>query len=239
MIDLHSHILPGIDDGAAMMQDSIRLVKELESIGVSDIFATPHYVDETIYVSPRKDNLKLIDELQREIDKEGISVRLHLGNEVYITPRILQLVSEGEISTLGDTKNILVELPMSGEFPGYRDIMLELIRSGYHVILAHPERYSAFMSDYSLILDLHEMGVDFQCNLGSFAGQYGRGVFKLARRLAKEKMIWGMGSDIHHVHPGLLENGKKKLARFYTEDELNEILVNNPKKILLAESDAD
>ena len=83
MIDLHSHILPGIDDGAAMMQDSIRLVKELESIGVSDIFATPHYVDETIYVSPRKDNLKLIDELQREIDKEGISVRLHLGNEVY------------------------------------------------------------------------------------------------------------------------------------------------------------
>lgn len=232
MIDLHSHILPGIDDGASSLDDSVALVRELESVGVSEVFATPHYVDETIYTSPRSRNLELIDELSRRLLQEGIKTRVHLGNEIYICKDIEGLLKAGTISAMGGSDYVLVELPMSGDFPGYRDILLALIRDGYHVILAHPERYTSFQNDFSLISDLYEMGVLLQCNLGSFAGQYGRGAFKTARKLAKSKMIFGVGSDIHHVHPGLLAEGMRKLAKYYSSEELAEILTGNPGKIL-------
>lgn len=234
MIDLHSHILPGIDDGASTLDDSVELVRELASVGVSEVFATPHYIDETVYTSPKSANLKLLQDLQKRLDDEGVDVKVHLGNEIYIFPKIASMLESGEISGLSGSSYLLVELPMSGDYPGYADILLALLRAGYKVVLAHPERYAAFQDDFSLIYELAEMGVLLQCNLGSFAGQYGKSAFKTARRLAKEKMIFGAGSDIHHVHPGLLAEGMKKLSKFYSEGELSEILESNPRGILAA-----
>lgn len=231
-IDLHSHVLPGIDDGAPNMEASLELLKELTLNGATDVFVTPHYVDETIYTSIRSFNLELMDKVQKQADVLGIKVRLHLGNEIYMTPRIMELIETGTISTLGNSQYILVELPMSGEFPGYEDILLLLIRSGHEVILAHPERYNSFQDDFNLISDLKEMGVLFQCNIGSFAGQYGKTAHKLVVRLAKERLIFGVGSDIHHVHPGLFKEGLNELSKLYSEAELSKILLENPGKII-------
>lgn len=234
MIDLHSHILPGIDDGSPDFETSVALVSELVSGGVTDIFATPHYVDETIYTSSRSSNVGLLAELKKRLDDEEIKVRIHLGNEIYITPRILELLDAGEISPLGSSKYLLVELPMSGEFSGYADIFLKLIRAGYFVVLAHPERYTSFAADFSLASELFEMGVLFQCNIGSFAGQYGKSVMKMVRKFAKAKMIWAVGSDIHHLRgDSFIPTALKKMSRFYDDAELEEILVGNPKKILV------
>ena len=233
MIDLHSHILPGIDDGAPDFDTSLLLVRELANGGVTDVFATPHYIEETIYTSPRGDNKKLLSKLQKRINDAGISVKVHLGNEIYICKGIDGLLKSGVISSMGGSSCLLVELPMSGDFPGYADIFLELLRDGYKVVLAHPERYTAFAKDFSLISELCEMGVLMQCNIGSFAGQYGKTVFKLARKMAKNKMIWAVGSDIHHVHgDDFIPNAVKKLAKFYTDEELDTILNRNPKMIL-------
>lgn len=122
---------------------------------------------------------------------------------------------------------------MSGDYPGYYDIFLSLIRAGYKVILAHPERYSAFHRDFSLVTELYDMGVLLQCNLGSFVGQYGKTARKLVERLAKEKMIWAMGSDIHHLHGDRwIPSAVKKMSKYYSENELKEILDLNPRKIL-------
>ena len=151
MIDLHSHILPGIDDGASDIEASMVLIRELAAGGVTDVFATPHYIDETIYTSPATANKKLVSKLKRLVKKEGLDICVHLGNEIYINRGILKLLKSGEISSLGSSKYLLVELPMGGDFPGYRDIFLELIRSGYNVVLAHPERYTSFQKDFSLI----------------------------------------------------------------------------------------
>lgn len=233
MIDLHSHILPGIDDGAADISDSVILVRELAAGGVTDVFATSHYIDETNYVSPAAANKKLLKALKTRLKKEGVDINLHLGNEIYITPRIYKLLEAGEISSLGGSKYLLVELPMSGEFPNSRDIFLELIRMGYNVVLAHPERYTKFSKDFSELVDLYEMGVLLQCNVGSFVDQYGKSVRKLAVKLAKNKMIWGVGSDIHHPHgDGFVPSAIRKIGKYYSEAELEEILVGNPKKIL-------
>ena len=234
MIDLHSHILPGIDDGSPDFETSVELVSELMRAGVTDVVATPHYIEETIYTSPKLANVKLLKELQRRLDAEGVKVKLHLGNEIYITKEIKRLLEAGVISGLFDSSYLLVELPMSGDFPGYRDIFLELIRASYKVVLAHPERYTAFSTNFDLIQDLHEMGVLFQCNIGSFAGQYGKTVLKLVRRLAKEKMIFAFGSDIHHLHGDeWMNKALKKMKKFYNDTELKMLLVENPKQIML------
>lgn len=233
---MHSHILPGIDDGASTLDDSVALVRELVDGGVTEIVATPHYIDETIYVSPKKTNAELLKKLKTRLSKEGIKVKIRLGNEIYICPKILDLVKKGEIATVGGKKKasgyLLVELPMSGEYPGYEDIFLQLLRAGYKVVLAHPERYTAFQKDFALISRLCEMGVVLQCNLGSFLGQYGKSAMKTATRLAKSKMIWALGSDIHHPHgTSFVPDAVEKISRYYTDDELAEILVGNPGKM--------
>ena len=233
MIDLHSHILPGIDDGAKDAERSLELVRELASQGVTDIVATPHFITDTIYMSPRAENAKLLKELEKLLKREGIEVKLHLGNEIYINEKIPELFEAGEISGVGGSKYLLVELPLSGDYPNYEEIFRGLLKSGYRVILAHPERYDAFQKDFQLIIDLYEMGMLFQCNTGSFVGQYGNGAKKTVKKLAKNKMIFGMGTDIHHPRgEDWLEKTWKKMRKYYTAEELEQILEKNPREVL-------
>lgn len=233
MIDIHSHILPGVDDGAETLADSVEILRELVSQGVTDVIATPHYVDETIYMSPRRENARLLDELRQELSREGVEVRLHLGNEIYICGKIAELIKFNRISALKDSEYLLVELPMSGEYPGYEDVMRDLMREGYKVVLAHPERYTVAQEDFEMLEKLHEMGVLLQCNTGSFIRQYGKHAEKTAVKLAKSGMIFALGSDVHHVRGREdITLALKKLRKYYDEEGLEQVLVRNPRKII-------
>ncbi len=233
MIDIHSHILHGVDDGAKTLSDSVAVVRELVDHGVTDIIATPHYVEETRYTVERKENSVLLKELREKLAADGVNVNIYLGNELYISENILQWLKKGVVSPLNNSKYLLVELPLNGKYQNYEDILLELIRFGYKVILAHPERYEIFKEDYGLLVDLWGTGVLLQCNIGSFAGKYGRDALKLARRLAKDKRIFTLGSDIHHCSKNdFIAKAQKKLAKFYSDTEIEELLVGNPSKIL-------
>jgi protein-tyrosine phosphatase len=233
MIDIHSHILHGVDDGAKTLSDSVAVVRELVGCGVTDIIATPHYVEDTRYTVERKENLALLKGLREKLVAENIDVNIYLGNELYISENILQWLKKGVVSPLSDSKYLLVELPLNGEYQNYEDLLLELIQFGYKVILAHPERYEIFKEDYSLLVNLWGEGVLLQCNIGSFVGKYGREALKLARRLAKDKRIFALGSDIHHCSRNdFIMKAQKKLAKFYSDTEIEELLVGNPSKIL-------
>lgn len=233
MIDIHSHILPGVDDGARTLDDSVEIVRELISQGVTDIITTPHYVNETKYVSLRSENLKRFKELSKRLKQENIDVKIYLGNEIYIDANILKLLKKKVITSLNGSKYLLVELPLNGEYQGYEDILLSFIEAGYEVILAHPERYEIFKKDYKLVQNLCEEGVLLQCNIGSFVKKYGRDAMKLARKMAKDKLIFAVGSDIHHCNRNdFILRAKKKLAKYYSAAELEDVLVNNPKKII-------
>ncbi|MBQ9017742.1 hypothetical protein IJ118_01620 [Candidatus Saccharibacteria bacterium] len=233
MIDLHSHILPGIDDGAKTLADGVEVVRELAAAGVNDIVATPHYIEETIYTSPRKQNLKLIRELRKALAAAGVRVNIYLGNEIYINGEILKLLAAGEISPMAGSKHLLVELPMDGDFPNWEDILLALIQAGHQVILAHPERYASVQKDYGIVDDLVDMGVLLQCNLGSFAGHYGKRAKKTVEKLARDKRIFAMGSDAHRCHGELWNEGLKRMRKYYSEAELHDVLVENPRKVLV------
>ena len=233
MIDTHSHILAGIDDGAKTLEDGLAIVRELASQGVTEIIATPHYIDETIYVSPKQKNQQLLAQLKEALKDEKIDVKVYLGNEIYICNRIDELVESGQIATMDGSEYILVEFPMSEKFPSYEDIMYDLTLKGYKVILAHPERYTITQDDFSILERLVEMGVLLQCNTGSFIRQYGKHAEKLAVKLAKKRMIFALGSDIHRTRKrNEIELAIKKLRKYYSDDDLEQILDKNPRKII-------
>ena len=234
MIDTHSHVLPGIDDGSKSFKESLDILRGLSEQGITELFCTPHYIAETKHTSPRKENEKLLNELQEKADEQGIDIKLHLGNEIYIDRNIAKFLRTKKISPLsGQGRYLLIELPMSGEFAQYEDIFIDLQQKGWTVILAHPERYHTTQKDYGIIKNLHNYGILFQCNLGSFIGQYGKHAQKTVRKIAKDKYIFCLGTDIHRRRDyNEISKAIKKLNKYYSAKELDKVLSENAQTIL-------
>ena len=234
MIDVHSHLIYNVDDGSKSLEESINIIKKYNEIGIKDIILTPHYITDTIYISEKNNNKKIMESLKKELKKENIDTNLYLGNEIYIDKDIEILLNNKKISSLNDSKYLLIELPMSGEYDGYFDIFLDLINLGYSVVLAHPERYGSFQKDFKKIYELKNIGVLFQCNIGSILGDYGKHSKKTIKRMMKEKLIYMFGTDIHHSKKDylFLEKAKNKLKKYYTEEEIEDILKENARKII-------
>ena len=228
MIDVHSHIIPGIDDGSGDFDTSLEILKGLESQGFTDVILTPHYVADTTYVSTKANNQAILQKLQ-----EISPVNLHLGNEIYIDRNIAALLDTDTISSLAGSSYLLIELPMSGEFEGYEDIFKDLQVKGYKIVLAHPERYHAMHEDFSILAKLRDRGILFQCNYGSFIGQYGKNTLKTAKKLAKNHWIFTLGTDIHRPRDySEITRSLAKLSKFYAPKELEALTADNPRQIL-------
>lgn len=233
MIDLHSHILPGVDDGAKTFDDSLKMLRELESQLITDVVLTPHYFPERGYTNSCVENQKIFLELRQRAAAEGIKVNLYLGNEIYISDDIIELIYQSKIRPLAGSNFLLIELPLDGKFDHYEDIFRNLIQSGWRVVLAHPERYASAQNDYQSLLDLYHMGVLFQCDLFSLNGQYGKAAKKLVNRLAAEHLIFGFGTDIHRPHRDKrISRAQGRLLKYYTPEELDQLLDNNAKIVI-------
>lgn len=234
MIDIHSHLLYGVDDGSKSIEESVSIIKHMGEIGYTDIIITPHYIKDSHYNSSRSNNLILLDNLKKALSNENIDVDVYLGNEIYMDDEIDELLEMGEISSLNDSNYLLIELPMNGEYEGYVDIFEHLIGIGYKVILAHPERYLSFQKDFNKIYELEEIGVYFQSNIESILGSYGKGAIKTVKRLLKEKKISFLASDIHHrKHDyGKFLMARKKMRRYLSDFDFELLLKKNPSKIL-------
>ena len=234
MIDIHSHLLFGVDDGSRTLEESVHVIKKLSEVGYTDIILTPHYINDSTYVSTREENLDVLKRLKVGLIRNNVNVNLYLGNEIYIDSEIANLLKNNIISSLNDTKYLLIELPMSGENEIYYDVFLDFINMGYKVILAHPERYISFQKDFNKIYELKELGVLLQSNVGSVLGDYGRGAKKTIKRLLKENLITFMGTDIHHNKEEytFVLKAKKKMGKYLTQKQINNIFENNAKVLL-------
>ena len=234
MIDIHSHLLFGVDDGSRTLEESVHVIKKLYEVGYTDIILTPHYINDSTYVSTREENLDVLKRLKVGLIRNNVNVNLYLGNEIYIDSEIANLLKNNIISSLNDTKYLLIELPMSGENEIYYDVFLDLINMGYKVILAHPERYISFQKDFNKVYELKELGVLLQSNVGSILGDYGRGAKKTIKRLLKENLITFMGTDIHHNKEEytFVLKAKKKMGKYLTQKQINNIFENNAKVLL-------
>ncbi len=234
MIDVHSHLLYGIDDGTRTIDESVTIISKLNNVGVKDIILTPHYINGSVYNSPKQNNLKLLKSLKEKLEVNNIDTNLYLGNEIYIDDMIYELVKSKTISSLNNSKYLLIEIPMSGVYDKYYDIFLDLINKGYKVVLAHPERYYAFQKNFDLIYELIDIGVLLQCNVGSILGEYGKGAKKVMKRLLKEDLVFCFGTDIHRDKNdyNFLEKAKKKVSKYAENEKLKDLFYNNALKII-------
>lgn len=222
-VDFHSHILPGIDDGAKTVEDSIELLRELELQGIERVITTPHILGD-LYPNNPQSIRKAKSELDQAMADAGINLELHAAAEYYIDEYFLKLLEKGEELMLFNGKGILVETNYV-EKPDYLEqTVFDLKIDGYDVILAHPERYHYLIGQWGKIEKLFDTGVKFQVNLISFTGHYSPLIMKTADFLAKNKMIHYLGSDMHHMGHGQLITHFKRTERY---QELMELGVGN------------
>lgn len=228
MKDLHSHILYGIDDGCRNIEVSLDVLRDAYTSGITDILVTPHYIENSKYSATNKEKLKLLATLKKSLKKEKIPINLYLGNEIYINDNILELVKNGEVYSLNNSKYILIELPMAKMYQSTKDIIFELNRNGYVVVIAHPERYRYLQDNMSLVDEFLEMGVLLQGNYRSLFGYYGRDAKKTLKKLIKTHRITFLGSDIHKVDGFYTKKLEKKLKRLTkSDDEVKKLLEDN------------
>ena len=233
MIDLHSHILYGIDDGSKSLEESLEILRGAYDNGITDIVVTPHYIKDSKYRANNKEKKLLLDSLERELKKEGISIHLYLGNEVFIDEGLPKLIGS-DISTINGSRYLLIEFPMGGKSLVLDEVLDELEEAGIIPIIAHPERYLGYYKDYEFFYNLKRRGCYLQGNVGSLFGYYGRRSKKMIKELLKRGLIDFFGSDIHHSSQDFYQyDFNYELKKIVKDDKIvKDILINNAKVVL-------
>jgi tyrosine-protein phosphatase YwqE len=196
--DMHSHLIPGIDDGSKSMEESIDLVRRLAGYGLKKIITTPHIMSEYYRNTPEIIHMGLED-LRRAVKLEGIEVELDAAAEYYMDEIFLEKVKEGEkMLTFGD-KYILVETGFINKPQMLLDTIFHLEMAGYKPILAHPERYQYLIMDKKLQEELFERKLLFQVNLLSLTGFYSKQVKDFGETLVEKGVVALLGTDCHNA----------------------------------------
>ena len=235
MTDVHSHILFGIDDGSRTISESIELLKKLKSVGFNNVILTPHFILDSTYNSNYESNIKIYNELKERLIDENIDINIYLGNEIFIDKNVPTLLEKNIITSLNETKYVLVEFPMHNKLLNIEDILYEIRSKGYEVVIAHPERYDAFKEDYSIVDTLREDGFLFQSNYSSILGYYGKDSIKLLKYMLKRHYIDFLGTDIHRIEKTYVIDNFKKIEKHIIKvtgsEYYNKIQLNNNKLV--------
>ena len=196
MIDIHSHILPGVDDGARSIEESIKILQKAADAGVTTIVATPHVLEVPSKSEWQRVN-NVFNRLKQKIVQENIHIEMILGAELFISPDLPQSIEENRELCINNGSYVLLELPMLEIPPFTEQTIFELQLQEIVPIIAHPERNLEIQQMPNTLPGLLPKGVLTQLNAGSLTGVYGRKVQKTARTLLKKNLIHIMASDIH------------------------------------------
>ncbi len=233
MIDMHSHILPNIDDGARNIEETFQLIKEAEKAGFEAIVSTSHYM-EGYYETDLPEREVWIEAIHQKLQERDSKIQLYLGNEIYLSDNIISLLEEEKASTINDTSYVLFEMPLNVEPFNLYNMIYEMMQSRIVPILAHPERYTFVQEDPELIYDLIEKGVLMQANYASIIGYYGKKAQMIVKKLLENNMIHFLGSDVHRaktIYPKMSEI-LEQLEEIVGQKRLEELTTTNPKLAL-------
>ncbi len=236
--DIHTHILPGMDDGARTKEETVQMLKLAYEEGVRHIIATPHFTPGE--KNPSRETLeKALEFTQEEARKIDPSMTVALGNEILHDAGALSALKKGEALTLGGTRYILVEFMPSDSYNKIYSAMREYVMNGYIPIMAHMERYESLVKAYDSLKELSELGVYFQMNTESIIGGLFQRKAAYHRKLVEEGYIQFFGSDCHRGEKRRLpqmESALKYLDKEFMGDKLWEsIFSKNPEKMLADE----
>lgn len=213
--DSHSHILFGVDDGIATLEDSLAVLALEESVGIKEVWCTPHVMDD---LSNTTESLK--ERFQQLQQAYKGPIKLHLAAEYMLDSEFERRLSQGDLLTIGDSL-LLVETSMNVPPYNFGEILQEIMAKGYRPLLAHPERYRYLqMKDYQ---HLDSIGVHFQLNLPSLLGYYGESAQKKAKDLLRNGWYKRLGSDCHRLH-ALREQFDREVLTSDINEQLRQLL---------------
>ncbi len=208
LVDIHCHILPGIDDGAKTIEDSIAMAKAAVEEGITHILCTPHY-NNGVFMNEKEAIISHVANLQKVLDRKKIPLTLFEGQEVRLSYDLLKRIAQKKIlfTDLDDTY-ILIEFP-SLEVPLYANrVLFDLCASGYTPIIVHPERNTQIVKNPNLMIPFIEMGCLAQVTCGSYMGQFGKEIQKTAKLMIEHNFVHMLASDAHNL----------KHRRFFTKE---------------------
>jgi len=195
--DIHSHILPGIDDGSPDIETSLKLVKGICELGITRTVATPHVIADLYRNTPATIS-NALEKLKLACTDQQLPIEISAAAEYMLDDYFLRLLRNGEQILRIDKNIILTEQSFASPTSNLNEISFEMVTGGYLPIMAHPERYHFYHSDYDAYSSLKDMGFLLQVNMLSLIGYYGKPVAKAAKYLFEQNMVDLVGTDMHH-----------------------------------------
>ncbi len=195
-IDIHSHLLPGLDDGVSSLEESESILKRFIDLGYEKVITTPHIMSDFYQNTPEKIN-ESYQKLIKHLKEKEIAIKVEFAAEYYLDDYFLKLLmGKEDLLTFGD-KYLLFEMPMISQSLVLEETIFNLQSMGYKPVLAHPERYPYYFGDYKKLKSIYDRGVLFQVNINSIGEYYSKPSKMIVQKLAKDKMIDFIGSDCH------------------------------------------
>ncbi len=236
-VDIHSHILPEMDDGAQDLRQALQMLEKASGEGISHMIATPHYKQGKYRANSRTvlERTKLLQEAAR---KQGIPIRLYPGTEILYHGELEEKFDRGELCTLNHSEYALIEFMPLEEFHYIRNAADQLLGMGYRPVLAHVERYRCLLKDADKVREIKGMGCRIQVNAGSVTGQFGRPARRFVRKLIQAELVDYLGTDAHDLNKraplmnGCAEYLYQKCSRGYADA----LLFENAMSELLTDS---
>lgn len=208
-VDVHSHLIPGIDDGAKDLEDSLNLLAEFEALGYKKVITTPHIMSD-YYRNTPEIILDGLEKVRKAKSDRGLKIEIDAAAEYNLDADFLPKIEEGKLLTFGDNY-VLFELPFLSEPPMTNDVIWKLQMKGYKPVLAHVERYGFWHQQWDKITALKDRGVYIQLNINSLTGHYGPDVKAIAEKLVDNNLVDLVGSDCHNLnHIGLMNKARCK-----------------------------
>jgi protein-tyrosine phosphatase len=196
-VDMHSHFIPGIDDGAQTMEDSINMLRAMSELGYRKAITTPHIMSD-FYQNTPEIILDGLEKVRAALRQEGIPIEVDAAAEYYLDFDLEAKIEKGGLLTFGNNY-LLFEVSYMNPPDILNQVIFKLATSGYHPILAHPERYPFWYDDFEKYEEMKDKGVLLQLNINSLTGYYGGGAKKIAERMIEKNMVDFIGTDCHRM----------------------------------------
>lgn len=220
--DMHSHLIPGIDDGVKTIEESVELIQAFYTLGYRKLITTPHVMSDYYQNSPEI-ILSGLEEVKNAVAKANIDMELEAAGEYYLDEGLLKKIEEGNVLTFGDNY-LLFEVSFINPPDSLKDLVFKMQVQGYKPVMAHPERYPFWSQSLDEYQKLIELGVLMQLNLNSLSGYYGKGAKKISEKMIDNNMVHFLGSDMHnsrHMHAVHKTSTEKYLKKALQLDLLN------------------
>lgn len=195
-VDIHSHLVPGIDDGSQSFEQTLSMLRKMKEMGYKKVITTPHIISDIYPNSPSKIE-KEFNVLRDKLDHEDISLEIEVAAEHYLDEFLMKSVEENQFLLFGN-KYLLFETSFMSKPVAMEEFIFAVKSKGLIPVLAHPERYVYLQENWTLTSEIWDRGVMFQINISSLSGYYSRGARNLAEKLIDKKMVNFLGTDAHN-----------------------------------------